>query len=106
MTPTMITTAILMVGMGAAILLWFRGDLSAGSARRMTGMMRRIDLDPTALGDPRAMAMLKVAQRRCRKCPGEDLCDRWLAGEVRGGNAFCSNAQTFRHFRAPDAATA
>ncbi len=106
MTPTLITTAILMVGMGTAILLWLRGDLSAGSARRMTGMMRRIDLDPTARGTPRALAMLKVARRRCGTCPGEDLCDRWLAGEVRGGNVFCPNAQTFRLFEARDAATA
>ncbi len=106
MTPTLISTAILMVGMGAAILLWFRGELSAGSARRMTGMMRRIGLNATALGDPRAMAILKAARRRCRKCPGEDLCARWLAGEVRGGNAFCPNAQTFRLFEARDAATA
>lgn len=106
MTPTMISAAILMVGVGAAILLWLRGDLAAGSARRMTGMMRRAGLDAAALVDPQAKAMLKTTRRRCRSCPREDLCDRWLAGEVPGGNAFCPNAQTFHILAAPDTATA
>ena len=50
--------------------------------------------------------MLKTAQRRCRRCPREDLCDRWLAGEAPGSNAFCPNAQTFRILAAPGAAFA
>lgn len=106
MTPTTISAAILMMGMGAALLLWLRGDLASGSARRMTGMMTRAGLEAAAFVDPQSKATLKAAQRRCGKCPGEDLCDRWLAGEVPGGNAFCPNAQTFRNLAAPDAATA
>ena len=106
MTPAMISAAVFMVTVGAAILLWIRGDLAAGSVKRMAGMMARAGLDPVALGDPQAKTMLKAPRRRCRRCPSEDLCDRWLAGTVPGGNAFCPNAQTFRSLSAAEAATA
>lgn len=100
MTPTTISAAIIMVAVAAALLLWFREDLASGSARRMAGMMTRVGLDPKVLGDTQA------TRSRCRKCPSEDLCERWLAGEVRGGNAFCPNAETFRILVAPGAVPA
>jgi hypothetical protein len=101
MTPIHISAAIFMVGVSVAILVWLRGSEAAASARRLTGMMRRVGLDPATamLGDPRTRAVMKESRRRCGNCPREDLCDRWLAGEVEGGNAFCRNARTFRLLR-------
>lgn len=98
MGPTQISVAIIMVSVTIAIMFWFRSSQAAASARRMMAMMKRIGLDPETamLGGPRTMAIRQEARRRCRSCPREDLCDRWLAGEVEGGNAFCPNAQTFR----------
>ncbi len=98
MGPTQISVAIIMVGMAVAIIVWLQSSQAAASARRMMGMMTRVGLDPgtATLGDPRNMAIRKEARRRCRRCPREDLCDRWLAGKVKGGNTFCPNAQTFR----------
>jgi hypothetical protein len=32
---------------------------------------------------------------RCRRCPVEDVCERWLAGELEGDNGFCPNANVF-----------
>jgi hypothetical protein len=98
MIPTQISVAIIMMGVAFASIVWLYTSEAAASARRMMGMVKRIGLDPGAatLGDPRTMAIRKEAQRRCRRCPCGDLCDRWLAGKVKGGNTFCPNAQTFR----------
>ncbi len=98
MGPTQISVAIIMVGVAVAIIVWLQSSQAAASARRMMGMMTRVGLDPgtATRGDPRTMAIRKEARRRCRRCPREDLCDRWLAGKVDGGNTFCPNAQTFR----------
>lgn len=100
MNPTMseIGVAIFMVAVNAAIFVWFQRSLAAASARRTMRMMTRVGLDPgiAAHGDPRATAIIKEARRRCRKCPLEDFCDRWLTGKAEGDNTFCPNAQTFR----------
>ena len=98
MGPTQIGVAIFMVAVTIAIMLWFQSSQAAATVRRMTGMMTRIGLDPGAapLADPATMAIREEARRRCAGCPREDLCDRWLAGEIEGGNSFCPNAQSFR----------
>jgi hypothetical protein len=66
----------------------------------MTGMMARVGLTPGShmLGDWGTEAVMKAVRRRCRRCPREARCDRWLAGEEPGDNAFCANARTFRSF--------
>ncbi len=98
MGPTQISVAIIMVGVAVAIIVWLQTSQAAASARRMMGMITHVGLDSgtATLVDPRTMAIRKEARRRCRRCPREDLCDRWLAGKVKGGNAFCPNGQTFR----------
>ncbi len=97
MTPTHISVAIVMVAVTVVLFLWFRRSLAAGSARRRTRMLKRVGLDPyiAMLGDPQTKAIMKEAQRRCGKCRVEDLCERWLAGECEGDNAFCPNAKVF-----------
>jgi hypothetical protein len=95
--PTQIGVAIIMVGLAVAIIMWIQSSLAAASARRMKSMMARVGLnpEPAMLDDPRTMAIMKDVRRRCRRCPREGLCERWLAGEVEGDNTFCPNAQTF-----------
>lgn len=90
--------AIFMAAVIGALFIWFLGSEAAASTRRMTGMMMRAGLNPgvATLGHRRARIIPKLARRRCGRCPREDYCDRWLAGEVEGDNAFCPNAGTFR----------
>ena len=90
--------AIFMVAVTVAAFAWFRRSEAAASARRMMGMISRVGLDPAiaAPGDPRAGAFIKETRRRCGGCPQEDYCERWLAGEIEGSNAFCPNAPAFR----------
>ena len=98
MTPTHISVAIVMVAVTAILFLWFQRSLAAGSIRRMSGMLTHVGLDPAIAtrGDSRTMAIMKEARRRCGNCRVEDFCNRWLAGECEGGNAFCPNARVFR----------
>jgi len=99
MDPAQITFVVIAVGVAVAGVVWLQGSEAGNAARRMTGMMTRVGLDPGTAGlagqGPNA---LSEARRRCKRCPKGDLCDRWLAGEVEGGNAFCPNARTFRAF--------
>lgn len=90
--------AIFMVAVIGALFIWFMRSESAASTGRMMGMMKRVGLDPgsAVLGRRQTGAALKAARRRCGRCPREDFCDRWLAGEVEGDDAFCPNAGTFR----------
>ncbi len=98
MSPIQISFVIFMLGVAIAIIVWFQSSQAADSARRMIGMMTRVGLDPgtATFGGARIMTTKNEARRRCKRCPREDLCDRWLAGKVEGDNAFCPNAQTFR----------
>ncbi len=77
-------------------IMWPRSNTTAGSAKRMTAMMTRVGVGAAALGDPRTLPMRKLARRRCRRCSSINLCERWSAGKVEGGNSFCPNAQAFR----------
>ena len=92
-----IVVALVMVAAIVFIFMWFQTSQATASARRRLAMMRRVGLDPgpAMLIGPGAAALRKEVRRRCQSCPREDLCDRWLAGEVEGGNAFCPNARVF-----------
>ena len=93
-----INAAIAMVAVSVAIFVWFQRSEAAASARRMIGMMTRVGLGhgSPASDDPRAGVVMKETRQRCRRCPREDFCERWLAGDVEGGNAFCRNADILR----------
>jgi hypothetical protein len=91
--------ATFMVAVTVTVFAWFRRGETAASARRMMGMMSRMGLDPAfaAPGDARTRAAMMVeTRRRCRGCPREDYCERWLAGEIEESIAFCPNAPTLR----------
>lgn len=97
-TAAQVTFAILLIGLNVAIFIWFQGTEAAGSARRMMSMMTRIGLDRGTVTskDRQTSAVMDETRRRCRNCPREDLCERWLAGGVGGNNDFCPNAAIFK----------
>ena len=97
MNPTMfeIGVATVMVAVSVALVVWFRRYMAAASERRMVSMLQCAGLDPEIATHGDTEAIMKEIRRRCRRCPSEDLCDRWLAHEEKGGNTFCPNAQVF-----------
>jgi len=62
----------------------------------MMQMLQYAGLDPKIATRGDTKAIIKEVRRRCRRCQSEDLCRRWLAGEERGENDFCPNAQVFK----------
>ncbi len=103
MTPTILQIgfAVFALTVIVAIFVIIRKSEVAASARRRMAMMMRAGLKPEifALLDPRTSSMMEQARRRCRKCPREDYCERWLAGDVEGPNVFCPNAPVFSHLK-------
>lgn len=109
MNPTMfeISVAIIMLVVSIAMLVGLSRYLAAASNSRMIDMMKNLALDPgiATNGDPRTEAIMKEVRQRCRKCQTEDVCERWLRGEIRGRNSFCPNAQIFRILARTEATT-
>ena len=98
MNPTLfeIGVTIFMVVVSVALVVWFFGHAPAASEKRMMHMLTRAGVDPEFSRHVDTWAILHVARGRCSRCRSEDLCDRWLAGNVEGDNSFCPNAQIFR----------
>ncbi len=92
-----ISLALMMLAAAVVLVVAYQGYLRAGTARRLTGMLRRVGLNPDLLTrkGPEAEAVVQEIWQRCRNCSVEGHCERWLAGEVTGDNAFCPNARTF-----------
>lgn len=88
--------AAIMLAVGGALLVWYWKYHAAGSKRRMTRMLTRAGVAPEVISGGDVEAIKKDVRRRCRTCSSEDLCERWLAGEVEGENDFCPNAEVFR----------
>lgn len=93
-----ISAALVMVAASAAMVTWFRSYLANASDNRMARMMLRLGIYSrmAAVGDLQTVSLMKEAKARCRRCPSEALCERWLAGKAGGKNAFCPNAPVFR----------
>ena len=94
MNPTLfeISVAALMVAVSVALVVWFWRYMAVASERRTMDMLAGAGVD-NVRGDTKAI--MQDVLRRCRRCPSEGLCERWLAGSVGGDNRFCPNAQTF-----------
>jgi hypothetical protein len=91
-TALELITALAMLALPTALIVWFFKNLASESERRMTLMMDRVGLVAASLDDQRDIT---DARARCRRCPCEGLCERWLSGEVSGENTFCPNASAF-----------
>ena len=89
---TMVVIAAALVG----LFLWFK---SHTSERRMLQMLERRGLDPGIAKEWNYADTMEPARRRCRNCQSEDVCERWLKGELTGDNDFCPNAQVFEGLR-------
>ncbi len=92
-------TAIAMVGVAFALIIWFRKYLAANSERRMRTMLESIGLDPALITTGDTETIMKEARRRCRTCASEDRCERWLRREEEGDNSFCPNSKLFETLR-------
>jgi hypothetical protein len=95
MNPTLfeISVAAVMVAVSVGLLLWFWRDLGEASERRTMDMLAGAGVHSVP---PANEYIMQDARKRCRRCPSEGLCERWLAGSVDGDNSFCPNAQIFR----------
>ncbi len=99
---TQILAAMAMAGAAIALVFAYRRYLAVNSERRMRAMLKSVGLDPEvasigATGD--IDSIMTVVRLRCRTCSVEDVCERWLAGEVPGDNDFCPNAEVFAAFK-------
>ena len=89
--------AFFLVLVTTVLVVWFRSMLASKSRSRMYRMMARVGVAPgsfTRSGKGAALDMQAV-RARCRRCPAEDVCERWLAGEIEGDKGFCPNAAVF-----------
>jgi Family of unknown function (DUF6455) len=85
--------ALLLVLITAILVVWFRSMLASRSQSRMYRMMARVGVFPRS--DKSTGLDMQAVRMRCRRCPAEDVCERWLAGEIEGDNGFCPNAGVF-----------
>jgi hypothetical protein len=77
----------------ALFLVWRLVEYKrAGSDRRLRAMLTWAGIDPALVAAEASQPVLKQLRRRCRRCAAEGVCERWLSGELRGGNEFCPNA--------------
>ena len=94
-TSTQIIAAIVMVGLGLALVIAYRAYLARNSERRMLSMIDSLGLDPEIVSDPELGTIMGEVRQRCKGCTSEDVCERWLRGDEEGDNAFCPNARVF-----------
>ena len=78
-----------MVVLSVGLVLCFRNYRHRASNRRRFRMLQHI-----GLGVHQVAAVEGELRSRCLTCSVENLCERWLAGEVGGDNGFCPNAKT------------
>jgi hypothetical protein len=92
-----IQIAFVFIIVAAGLVWWFRSKLAATSRSRMYRMMGRLGVDPNSFSgvDEDSGTGMKGIRSRCRMCPCEDVCERWLAGEIEGDHGFCPNAKVF-----------
>jgi len=92
MSLLQIIVAIFMATAAIAVVASFRKARHAASARRLLRMLERVGLDLAIASSGDNESVMKEIRRRCRTCATEDLCERWLAGDVHGDNYFCPNS--------------
>jgi hypothetical protein len=95
MTLSELLIGAIMLTIAIGLSLVYFNYLHRLSAHRQQRMMQHVGVDPSQVQGSEA-----VLRTRCRHCPAEALCERWLAGEVEGDNLFCANAATFRRLKA------
>lgn len=89
--------AVVFILIAAGLVVWIRSKMAADSRSRMYRMMAKVGVYPKSLSrnSPDSGLDMDAVRRRCNKCPCEDVCERWLAGEIEGDHGFCPNAKVF-----------
>ncbi|MEJ2130935.1 MAG: DUF6455 family protein, partial [Gammaproteobacteria bacterium] len=87
--------AVVMVAVAVVAVVAFRRYHRAAADSRRQRMMAKVGLDEATLADPTIAEIVSEVRQRCTRCTSEAQCERWLAGEAGGDNAFCPNAQVF-----------
>ncbi len=90
---------ISMIGVALILVFAIRSYMASTSERRMTSMLERVGIDPAIAATGDSAQIVKEIRRRCHTCATEDVCERWLSGEEKGGNDFCPNASVFATLR-------
>lgn len=90
-----IIAALAMVGAAVALFFGYRRYLAANSERRMRMMLESVGLDPVLASSGEIPTIIKDVRQRCQSCGSEDVCERYLAGNKEGDNAFCPNSRVF-----------
>jgi len=105
MSSMQIIGAIVMVGVAIIMVFAFRTYRAAKSERRMLAMLESVGLDPAIASSGDIETIMSEIRRRCQSCSSEALCERWLAGDEEGENAFCPNAKAFEVIKKHSVAT-
>jgi hypothetical protein len=90
---------VAMIGVALILVFAMRSYMASTSERRMTSMLERVGIDPAIASTGDSAQIVKEIRRRCHTCATEDVCERWLSGEEKGGNDFCPNASVFATLR-------
>jgi hypothetical protein len=88
-----------MIGVAMLLVVAIRAYMAAASERRMTSMLERLGIDPVIAATADNTQIVKEIRQRCHTCATEDVCERWLSGEVKGANDFCPNVNVFATLR-------
>ena len=78
-----IFAAMVMVGVSTALVIMYRKYLAANSERRMRAMVESLGLDPEIASIGGIETIMAEVRQRCRSCTSEDICERWLTGDVK-----------------------
>ena len=95
MSLTQILSAIAMAGIAFVLFYAYRRYLATNSERRMREMLESVGLDPAIATGSDMQTIMKEVRNRCQTCGSETVCERWLAGDEKGGNEFCPNSKVF-----------
>jgi hypothetical protein len=98
-TLTQFVAALVMVGVGIALVFAYRHYLATNSERRMQAMLESVGLDPEVASMEGIDTIMSEVRQRCSACNAESVCEQWLAGDKESENDFCPNARVFEIFK-------
>ncbi|MDH3374204.1 MAG: DUF6455 family protein [Gammaproteobacteria bacterium] len=94
-TLTQLVAAMLMLGVGIALVFAYRRYLAVNSERRMRAMLESVGLDPEIADIAGIETIMSEVRQRCSACNSESVCERWLESDKKSDNDFCPNAKVF-----------
>jgi hypothetical protein len=96
---TLTLVGVSMIGVALILVFAIRAYMAATSERRLISMLERVGIDPALAATGDNAQIIRGIRQRCHTCATEDVCERWLSGEVKGDNNFCPNANVFATLR-------